>query len=170
MEKPLVLAVVLGAIAAALTPVRAEASDRDIVIAYDLGFFSADERPSIRSAAVPPRMGASRSIPAPASACQSGPNVAIFDVDQAAITTRVQAVLEETVSTFGRCGSARIMLAGHAAGTGTSPQTVALAQRRAAAVTAYLTIRGVPESAIANANRSQGERMIEISYDSATVR
>ncbi len=83
-------------------------------------------------------------------ACNTGPYIVFFDWDEAAITPEAATVLNSATTAYRDCGTARVMLAGHADRSGAPAYNVALSQRRNAAVRDYLSGRGIPAARIAS--------------------
>src|SRR3546814_3032840 len=52
------------------------------------------------------------------------------------------------ITAYGDCGGANVMLAGHADKSGAASYNVGLSQRRADAVRAYMTSKGIPDGVI----------------------
>jgi outer membrane protein OmpA-like peptidoglycan-associated protein len=73
-----------------------------------------------------------------------------FDWDQSEITAEAANVLNSAVSAYSNCGTARVMLAGHADRSGPQTYNVELSERRNAAVQDYLTGRGIPGARISS--------------------
>lgn len=73
-----------------------------------------------------------------------------FDWDRSDITPEAETVLNSAVSAYGNCGSAQVMLAGHADRSGGARYNVGLSERRNAAVEAFLVARGIPAARIAS--------------------
>jgi outer membrane protein OmpA-like peptidoglycan-associated protein len=73
-----------------------------------------------------------------------------FDWDQSDITPEAASVLDNAVTAYGDCGSAQVMLAGHADKSGSASYNVGLSQRRNAAVRAYLESRGIGSGVISS--------------------
>ena len=67
-----------------------------------------------------------------------------FDWDQSDITPEAATVLDSAITAYGNCGSAEIMLAGHADRSGSAVYNVGLSERRNEEVQGYLTQRGIP--------------------------
>ena len=80
--------------------------------------------------------------------CNQGPYIVFFDWDQSLITPEAATVLDSAVTAYGNCGRAAVMLAGHADRSGSTTYNVGLSERRNAAVTTYLTGRGIPAARI----------------------
>ena len=80
--------------------------------------------------------------------CNKGPYIVFFDWDKADITPEAATILNNAVSAYANCGSASVMLAGHADRSGTATYNVGLSQRRANNVRAYMAGRGVPDGNI----------------------
>lgn len=93
----------------------------------------------------PPVQPAPQPAPPP---CNTGPYIVFFDWDESDITPEAATVLNSAVSAYGNCGSAQVMLAGHADRSGSTTYNVGLSERRNAAVSDYLTGRGIPAGRI----------------------
>ncbi len=87
--------------------------------------------------------------PMVAPACNKGPYIVFFEWDESDITPEASTILNNAASAYANCGSAAIMLAGHADRSGSNQYNVGLSQRRADAVRSYMTARGVPDTRIA---------------------
>jgi hypothetical protein len=72
-----------------------------------------------------------------------------FDFDKSDITPEAASILNGAATAYANCGMASVMLAGHTDRAGSPKYNVALAERRNAAVSSYLTGRGVPAARIA---------------------
>jgi outer membrane protein OmpA-like peptidoglycan-associated protein len=110
--------------------------------------------------------------------CNQGPYIVFFDWDKSDITPEASTILNSAVTAYGDCGTAAIMLAGHADRSGSAKYNVGLSERRNASVRAYLTGRGIPDSRItsqafgesmprvptADGVREPQNRRVEISY------
>ena len=57
-------------------------------------------------------------------------------------------MLNSAITAYGDCGTAAVMLAGHADRSGSVTYNVGLSERRNGSVTEYLTARGVPAGRI----------------------
>ncbi len=88
--------------------------------------------------------------PPPPAVCAPGPYIVFFDWDQSDITPEAASVLDNAVTAYGDCGSAQVMLAGHADKSGAASYNVGLSQRRNTAVRAYLESRGISGGAISS--------------------
>lgn len=87
--------------------------------------------------------------PPPAPVCNTGPYIVFFDWDKSNLRPDAASVLDNAVAQYANCGSAKVMLAGHADKSGTAKYNVALSERRNSAVRAYLESKGVSAGAIA---------------------
>jgi OOP family OmpA-OmpF porin len=83
-----------------------------------------------------------------APVCNKGPYIVFFEWDKADITPEAATILNNAVSAYANCGSASVMLAGHADRSGTATYNVGLSQRRANNVRSYMAGRGVPDGNI----------------------
>jgi outer membrane protein OmpA-like peptidoglycan-associated protein len=81
--------------------------------------------------------------------CNKGPYIVFFEWDKSDITPEAATILDNAVSQYANCGSASVMLAGHADASGSKTYNVGLSERRNGSVTDYLTGRGVPAGRIA---------------------
>ncbi|HEX8413050.1 MAG TPA: OmpA family protein [Sphingomicrobium sp.] len=86
--------------------------------------------------------------PPPAPVCSPGPFIVFFEWDKSTITAEASSILDNAVAQYQTCGNAQVMLAGHADRSGTPAYNVGLSQRRADAVSAYLSGRGIPGGVI----------------------
>ena len=73
-----------------------------------------------------------------------------FEWDQSDITPEAATILNNAASQYANCGSASVMLAGHADASGAKTYNVGLSERRNASVTNYLAGRGVPTGRISS--------------------
>jgi OOP family OmpA-OmpF porin len=84
----------------------------------------------------------------PAIQCTPGPYIVFFDWDKSDITPEAASILDNAISNYQNCNNTQVMLAGHADRSGSASYNVGLSQRRADAVKAYLSGRGIAESNI----------------------
>jgi outer membrane protein OmpA-like peptidoglycan-associated protein len=87
-------------------------------------------------------------VAAPVVQCNQGPFIVFFDWDKDEITPQAAAILDNAASAYGSCGTAAVMVAGHADKSGPDDYNVGLSQRRAANVRSYLAGRGIPDARI----------------------
>ena len=85
-----------------------------------------------------------------APVCNKGPYIVFFEWDRSDITPEAATILNNAVSAYANCGSAAVMLAGHADRSGATTYNVGLSQRRADAVRSYMSARGVPDTRISS--------------------
>lgn len=71
-----------------------------------------------------------------------------FEWDKSNITPDAATILDNAISAYSNCGSAQVMLAGHADKSGSASYNVGLSQRRNDSVKAYLTSKGIPDGVI----------------------
>ncbi len=83
-----------------------------------------------------------------AAPCNTGPYIVFFDFDQSVITADAATILDNAVSAYTNCGTARVMLAGHADRSGSAAYNIGLAERRNMSVMQYLSGRGIPAARI----------------------
>lgn len=116
--------------------------------------------------------------PPPRAQCNTGPYIVFFDFDRSDITAEASTILNNAITAYADCGSARVMLAGHTDTSGSARYNMALAERRNAAVRSYMTGRGVAASQItgeafgesqprvptADGVREAQNRRVEVSY------
>ena len=86
--------------------------------------------------------------PPPPPVCEKGPYIVFFDWDKSDITPEAASILDSAAAAYGNCANVPVMLAGYADRSGGNTYNQALSERRNAAVTSYLTGRGVPSGAI----------------------
>jgi OOP family OmpA-OmpF porin len=110
--------------------------------------------------------------------CEKGPYIVFFDWDKSDITPEAASILDSAAAAYGNCANVPVMLAGYADRSGKPTYNQGLSERRNAAVTAYLTGRGVPAGAIssqgfgetnnrvptADGVRELQNRRVEVSY------
>lgn len=101
--------------------------------------------------------------PPPPPPCNKGPYIVFFEWDQSDITPEAATILNNAVSAYANCGSASVMLAGHADASGPKTYNVGLSQRRNASVTDYLTGRGIPAARISS--EAFGETQLRVPTD-----
>ena len=87
--------------------------------------------------------------PPPAPVCNTGPYIVFFDWDKSNLRPDAASVLDNAVAQYSNCGSAKVMLAGHADKSGAAKYNVGLSQRRNDTVRTYLESKGVSTGAIA---------------------
>jgi OmpA-OmpF porin, OOP family len=96
-----------------------------------------------------------------APVCAPGPYIVFFDWDRADITAEASGILDNAVASYGNCGSAQVMLAGHADKSGKPSYNVGLSERRNANVRAYLAGKGIPDGVIAAQAFGEGSPRVE---------
>jgi outer membrane protein OmpA-like peptidoglycan-associated protein len=97
---------------------------------------------------VPPPPPPPPVVAPPVVQCNKGPYIVFFDWDKSDITPEAATILNNAASAYANCGSAAVMLAGHADRSGSAQYNVGLSQRRADAVRSYIAARGVPDTRI----------------------
>lgn len=116
--------------------------------------------------------------PPPAPVCNTGPYIVFFDWDKSNLRPDAASVLDNAAAQYSNCGSAKVMLAGHADKSGTAKYNVGLSERRNDTVRAYLETKGVSAGAIAteafgetaplvqtaDGEREPQNRRVEVSY------
>jgi len=80
-----------------------------------------------------------------------------FDWDKSDITPEAATILNNAVTAYANCGSAAVMIAGHADRSGPEDYNYQLGHRRADAVKTYMSGRGIPAARITT--QSFGETM-----------
>ena len=98
--------------------------------------------------------------PPAARQCNTGPYIVFFDWDKSDITAEAASVLNSAVTAYGDCGTAAIMLAGHADRSGSTQYNVGLSERRNAAVQSYLAGRGIPAARISSEAFGEGRNRV----------
>ena len=86
--------------------------------------------------------------PPPKPVCNTGPYIVFFDFDRSDITAEAATILDNAITAYANCGTARVMLAGHTDTSGSARYNMGLAERRNASVRSYMTARGVPDGRI----------------------
>ena len=86
---------------------------------------------------------------AAAPAAAPGPYVVFFEFDSAALTTEARATLDEVVNDAAGYEPAVVIVRGHTDRAGSDAYNQALSQRRAEAVSSYLTSHGIDGGSIA---------------------
>jgi outer membrane protein OmpA-like peptidoglycan-associated protein len=84
-----------------------------------------------------------------------------FDWDRSDITAQGAAILDNAAAAYQSCGSASVVLAGHADRSGSAQYNVGLSQRRADAVRSYLAGRGVADGAISTEAFGESRPLVE---------
>ncbi|WP_284278862.1 OmpA family protein, partial [Sphingobium jiangsuense] len=116
--------------------------------------------------------------PPPVVECTPGPYIVFFDFDSSVITPDAATILDNAVSAYANCGSAQVMLAGHADRSGSAKYNVGLSQRRNDSVKGYLVSKGISDGVItteafgeskprvetADGVREPQNRRVEITY------
>ncbi|WP_293881410.1 OmpA family protein [Sphingomonas sp.] len=99
----------------------------------------------------PPPAPAPEPAPPPppvAAVCTPGPYIVFFEWNKSDITAEAASILDNAVTAYGDCGQAQVMLAGYTDTSGTPKYNLGLSQRRADAVSAYISSKGVPAGVI----------------------
>lgn len=86
--------------------------------------------------------------PPPPPPCNTGPYIVFFEWDKSDITPEAANILNNAVAAYANCGTASVMLAGHADRSGPATYNVGLSERRNAEVRKYLAGRGIPDARI----------------------
>ncbi|MGH8335485.1 MAG: OmpA family protein, partial [Gammaproteobacteria bacterium] len=116
--------------------------------------------------------------PPPAPVCNTGPYIVFFDWDKSDLRADAASVLDNAVAQYANCGTAKVMLAGHADKSGSATYNVGLSQRRNSTVRSYLESRGVgagnitteafgetaPLVQTADGEREPQNRRVEVTY------
>jgi outer membrane protein OmpA-like peptidoglycan-associated protein/opacity protein-like surface antigen len=132
--------------------------------------------------APPPPPAPEPVAPPPPPVCSPGPFIVFFEWDKSDITPEAASILDNAIGQYANCGSANVLLAGHADKSGAPKYNVALSQRRADAVKAYFVAHAIPDSVIteqafgeskprvdtADGVREVQNRRVEITYGPAS--
>ncbi len=116
--------------------------------------------------------------PPPQVQCNTGPYIVFFEFDRSDISPEAANILNNAVTAYANCGTARVMLAGHTDSAGAAQYNMALAGRRNEAVRGYMTSRGVsagqisgeafgetqPRVPTADGVREAQNRRVEVTY------
>jgi outer membrane protein OmpA-like peptidoglycan-associated protein len=95
--------------------------------------------------------------------CKTGPYIVFFEWDKSDITPDAATILNNAVSQYANCGTAAVMLAGHADASGSKTYNVGLSERRNESVRAYLNSRGIPDARISS--EAFGESQLRVPTD-----
>lgn len=99
--------------------------------------------------------------PPPPPVCAKGPYIVFFDWDKSVLTATATQTLDQAVSQYANCGTARVMLAGHADKSGSDKYNVGLSQRRNAAVRGYLEGHGIPGGVISTEAFGESKPLVQ---------
>ena len=114
-----------------------------VTLAYN--FFDAPPALPPAAPAMPEAPAPAPLPPCPPAAVTPGPFLVFFDWDKSMITNEAAAILDRAAEQYAATGQTSVQLAGHADKSGQDGYNVALSQRRADAVKAYLATKGVPD-------------------------
>uniref|UniRef100_UPI0035CBBE3D OmpA family protein n=1 Tax=uncultured Sphingomonas sp. TaxID=158754 RepID=UPI0035CBBE3D len=115
-------------------------------LTYNFGEPAAPPPPPVEAAPPPPPPV---EAPAPVAApCSPGPFIVFFEWDKSDVTPEAASILDGAIAQYANCGSAKVMLAGHADKSGSASYNVGLSQRRDDSVQAYLTAHSIPAGVI----------------------
>ncbi len=136
-------------IGAGNTPVRTRFRSHSLLasLIYNFGAPTPPPPPPAPEPAPPPPPEPAPPPP-PAAVCTPGPYIVFFDFDKSDITAEAASILDGAVTAYGDCGQAQVMLSGYTDTSGSAKYNLALSQRRADAVSSYLTSKGVPGGVI----------------------
>jgi len=98
--------------------------------------------------AAPPPPPPPEPVVAPPPPCSPGPFIVFFEWDKSDITPDASSILDNAITQYQNCGNAQVMLAGHADRSGSDAYNVALSQRRADSVKAYMSAHAIPAGVI----------------------
>ena len=90
-----------------------------------------------------------------------GPFIVFFDWNKSTITPEAASILDNAAQAYTTTGSASVMLAGHADKSGSDAYNVGLSQRRADAVKAYLSGKGIPAAALSTEAFGESRPLVE---------
>lgn len=108
---------------------------------------AADEAARRRADSIAAAEGNARNMAGNAATLRSALTAAVhFDYDQADLRPQDRAILDAKIPILQANGSVMVRIAGHTDERGSDEYNLALGQRRAAAVKAYLTQHGLPET------------------------
>ncbi|WP_404372554.1 OmpA family protein [Sphingomonas sp. MMS24-J45] len=117
-------------------------------LTYNFGEPAAPPPPPVVEAPPPPPVEPPAPPPAPVVQCSPGPFIVFFEWDKSDVTPEAAAILDGAIAQYQNCGSAKVMLAGHADKSGSPAYNVGLSQRRNDSVQAYLTAHSIPAGVI----------------------
>ncbi len=95
--------------------------------------------------------------------CNRGPYIVFFDWDKADITPEAAGTLDSAATAYADCGSAQVMLAGHADKSGAPAYNVRLSERRNANVRGYLAGKGISEGVMSTQAFGESAPRVETS-------
>jgi outer membrane protein OmpA-like peptidoglycan-associated protein len=104
--------------------------------------------PPVTTPPPPPPRPVAPPPPPPQVQCNTGPFIVFFDFDRSDVSPEAAGILNNAVTAYANCGTARVMLAGHTDSSGSTQYNQALAERRNQAVRSYMTGRGIPDGQI----------------------
>ena len=116
-------------------------------LTYNFGEPAAPPPPPVEVAPPPPPEPTPPPPPV-VTPCSPGPFIVFFEWDKSDVTPEAAAILDGAVAQYQNCGSAKVMLAGHADKSGAPAYNVGLSQRRDDSVQAYLTAHSIPAGVI----------------------
>jgi outer membrane protein OmpA-like peptidoglycan-associated protein len=163
------------------SPLNVDYSAHSVLASLVYNFGGAPEPAPVQAPPPPPPVTAPPPPPPPPppqAQCNTGPYIVFFDFDRSDITAEASTILNNAVTAYANCGSARVMLAGHTDTSGGASYNMALAERRNASVRNYMTGRGIaagqitgeafgesqPRVPTADGVREAQNRRVEISY------
>ncbi|BCA59591.1 flagellar motor protein MotB [Sphingomonas sp. HMP6] len=117
-------------------------------LTYNFGEPAAPPPPPVVEAPPPPPVEPTPPPPPVATPCSPGPFIVFFEWDKSDVTPEAAAILDGAVAQYQNCGSASVMLAGHADKSGAPAYNVGLSQRRNESVQAYLAAHSIPAGVI----------------------
>jgi OmpA-OmpF porin, OOP family len=145
-------------------PVDTRFRSHSLLLTLTYNFFDAPPPPPPPAPPVP--MAAPAPPPPPLPPCPPpavtpGPFLVFFDWDKSNITAEAAAILDRAAEQYAATGQTRVALAGHADKSGKDDYNVALSQRRADAVKAYLAGKGVPADAMGTEAFGEGRPLVD---------
>lgn len=117
-------------------------------LTYNFGEPAAPPPPPVVETPPPPPPEPTPPPPPAAIPCSPGPFIVFFEWDKSDVTPEAAAILDGAIAQYQNCGSAKVMLAGHADKSGAPAYNVGLSQRRNDSVQAYLTAHSIPAGVI----------------------
>lgn len=97
----------------------------------------------------------------PRPQCSPGPFIVFFEWDKSDIAPEASSILDNAISQYQNCGNAHVMLAGHADRSGSDAYNVALSQRRADSVNAYMTAHAIPAGVISTEALGESRPLVQ---------
>ncbi|MCM8556611.1 OmpA family protein [Sphingomicrobium sediminis] len=97
----------------------------------------------------------------PSQPCNTGPYIVFFEWNDSELSREAREVLDDVVNFYAACGTASVLMAGHADRSQPVRQSVKISQERVDAVAEYLVSKGLPGSRMASAALGSSQPRVE---------